>query len=65
VILTTTLAIWYLLFGPIYSNWLDVCSALGFALLLRESVVTQAKVPSSLPDAQQVGRAAPSRGVRR
>jgi hypothetical protein len=25
------LALWYMLFGPIYSNWLDVCLALGLA----------------------------------
>jgi hypothetical protein len=25
------LALWYVLFGPIYSNWLDVCVALGLA----------------------------------
>jgi hypothetical protein len=26
------MALWYMLFGPIHSNWLDVCAALGFAL---------------------------------
>lgn len=28
-------ALWYLFFGPIYSNWLEVCLALGLALLVR------------------------------
>ena len=27
------LALWFLLFGPIYTNWLEVCVALGLALL--------------------------------
>jgi hypothetical protein len=26
------MAFWYMLFGPIGSNWLDICAALGFAL---------------------------------
>lgn len=34
LILVGTLALWYLAFGPIFSNWLDVCVAV--ALLLRE-----------------------------
>jgi hypothetical protein len=35
VIFACALGLWYMLFGPIYSNWLDVCAALGFALMLR------------------------------
>lgn len=27
------LALWYFFFGPLYSNWLDVCLALGLVLL--------------------------------
>jgi hypothetical protein len=27
------LALWYVLFGPMYGNWLDVCVALGMALI--------------------------------
>jgi hypothetical protein len=27
------IAFWYVLFGPLASNWLDVCSALAFAIL--------------------------------
>jgi hypothetical protein len=27
------LALWYVLFGPMYGNWLDVCVALGMALV--------------------------------
>lgn len=32
VVLAVLMACWHLLFGPIYSNWLDVCAALGFVL---------------------------------
>jgi hypothetical protein len=35
-IFAITLALWYLFFGPIYSNWLDVCVAVGLTLLLRD-----------------------------
>lgn len=35
----TLLALWYLLFGPIFTNWLDVCAALGFVLMTREDSV--------------------------
>jgi hypothetical protein len=35
VIFACSLGVWYMLFGPIYSNWLDVCAALGFALMLK------------------------------
>jgi hypothetical protein len=27
------MAFWFLLFGPMFSNWLDVCAALGFSLI--------------------------------
>jgi hypothetical protein len=33
MIFAVVMALWFLLFGPIWSNWLDVCAALGFALL--------------------------------
>lgn len=35
VVLAVLMAGWHLLFGPIYSNWLDVCAALGLVLLPR------------------------------
>jgi hypothetical protein len=35
VIFACSLGIWYMLFGPIFSNWIDVCAALGFALMLK------------------------------
>jgi hypothetical protein len=35
VIFACSLGIWYMLFGPIYSNWIDVCAALGFALMFK------------------------------
>jgi hypothetical protein len=37
LIFTVIMALWYLLFGPIRSNWLDVCAALGFALVATDS----------------------------
>jgi hypothetical protein len=37
VIFACALAIWYLLFGPLYSNWTDICFALGIALVARGS----------------------------
>jgi hypothetical protein len=33
LIFACVLALWYILFGPLYSNWLDVCAALGMALV--------------------------------
>jgi hypothetical protein len=33
VLFAGVMALWYMLFGPIGSNWLDVCAALGFALV--------------------------------
>jgi hypothetical protein len=33
LIFACVLALWYILFGPMYSNWLDVCAALGMALV--------------------------------
>jgi hypothetical protein len=35
-IFACVLALWYLLFGPIWSNWHDVCAAVGLTLLLQE-----------------------------
>jgi hypothetical protein len=35
MIFACTLALWYILFGPMHSNWLDVCAALGIALAAR------------------------------
>ncbi len=33
VILLAILGVWFMLFGPIYSNWLQVCVALGLVLV--------------------------------
>jgi hypothetical protein len=33
VLFSCSLGLWYLLFGPLYSNWLEVCLALGLSLL--------------------------------
>jgi hypothetical protein len=33
LIFACMLALWYVLFGPMYSNWLDVCLALGLAAI--------------------------------
>lgn len=40
VIFACVLALWCMLFGPIYSNWLDACVALGFILLPRGGAFT-------------------------
>ena len=37
VIFACLIAMWTLLFGPIFSNWIDVCAALGLVLILREA----------------------------
>lgn len=37
VLFACVLGLWYLLFGPIYSNWLDVSVALAFTMLPRSS----------------------------
>lgn len=36
VLFTSLLGLWYLAFGPIYSNWLDVCMAIGLVLVARD-----------------------------
>ncbi len=36
VLFACSLALWYLCFGPIYSNWLDNCVARGLALVVRD-----------------------------
>lgn len=45
VVFACLLGIWYLLFGTIYANLLDVSSAIGFALLTKETVKTSGHVP--------------------
>jgi len=37
IILTSVMALWFMFFGPIYSNWLDVCLALGVGLTAHTS----------------------------
>ena len=41
-------ALWYMLFGPIYSNWLEVCLALGLALLVRAPAPDPVTTPAAL-----------------
>lgn len=38
IIFAATLALWYLCFGPIFSNWIDVCAAVGLALIVRGGI---------------------------
>jgi hypothetical protein len=38
VVFMGVLALWHMAFGPIYSNWPDVCLALGVVLLVRTDV---------------------------
>lgn len=40
VCLAVVMGLWHLLFGPIYSNWHDVCAALGLVLLHRPAVTS-------------------------
>ena len=40
LIFACVLALWYVLFGPMYGNWLDVCAALGMALIPAGAAVT-------------------------
>ncbi|HEY8524537.1 MAG TPA: hypothetical protein VIL48_06220 [Acidimicrobiales bacterium] len=51
------LALWYVLFGPMYSNWLDVCGALGLAAVGAGPRSGEAVAPG-------VGVAAPGPGLR-
>jgi hypothetical protein len=43
------LALWYVLFGPMYGNWLDVCAALGMALVPVGAMFTRR--PAAAPPA--------------
>jgi hypothetical protein len=43
------LALWYVLFGPMYGNWLDVCAALGMALVPVGAIFTRR--PAAAPPA--------------
>ena len=43
VIFACTLALWYLFFGPLYSNWLEVCLAVGLVLI---PVAHRARLPA-------------------
>jgi len=45
IILTSVMALWFMFFGPIYSNWLDVCLALGVGLMARTSAEPAAAEP--------------------
>ncbi len=47
VLFACTLGIWYLMFGTIYGNWLEVCVALGFGMVPR---LVPDSVDSSGPD---------------
>jgi hypothetical protein len=38
VIFAGSLALWYLLFGPIYTNWGVVCAAIGFVVLAKRPI---------------------------
>jgi hypothetical protein len=38
VLFACALGLWYLLFGPIFSNWVDVCTAVAFALVAAPGV---------------------------
>jgi hypothetical protein len=43
LIFAAVLALWYVLFGPMYGNWLDVCAALGMALVPAGAAVTRGR----------------------
>ena len=47
-IFAASLALWYMLFGPIYSNWDDVCAALGIVLFMKAVVDPPAADPPDL-----------------
>jgi hypothetical protein len=49
LIFACTLALWYVLFGPMYSNWLDVCLALGLAAIAMGPRSTAAASESAVP----------------
>ena len=50
VLFGCSLAIWYLCFGPIYSNWIDVCAALGISLLARAAPPSDGPVAATPAD---------------
>lgn len=56
VIFITLLAVWHVLFGPIFSNWLEVCVALGLGLATRR--------PSAVTPPQEAARVAATLSAR-
>jgi hypothetical protein len=50
VIFICTLALWHMLFGPIYTNWPDVCVALGLSMLPRANVLLSAEDEPVTPE---------------
>jgi hypothetical protein len=57
------IAFWYLLFGPLASNWLDVCSALAFAILAGDPARLVAGRRSETPGADATDDVAPNRAL--
>lgn len=47
VLFACSIALWALLFGPIFSNWIDVGVALGLVLILRKTPADSASVDQS------------------
>jgi O-antigen ligase len=45
VLFACALGLWYLLFGPIFSNWVDVCTAVAFALVVAPGVREPGEAP--------------------
>jgi len=56
VIFAVMLAFWSIVFGPIFSNWLDVCFALGFSLVALHCDESESTDPGSAePDSAELG----------
>lgn len=53
VALAVVLAVWNLLFGPIYSNWPDVCFALGITLMPRNALAVAPPDPPQVEATDQ------------
>ena len=47
VLFACSIALWALLFGPIFSNWIDVGVALGLVLILRKTSADSASADQS------------------
>ena len=58
VILLAMLGVWFMLFGPFYSNWLEVCVSLGLVLVRRPVAAERRSDRGTMPARARLTRRA-------